>query len=326
MIAILRQRLPCVGLVLCAALGIVVGRWTPIPGWVFAFVAAMTAAAALRVKFALPLAVALGFAAAQSWQYRESASARLAARLTLEPQTCEAEIIVLDQPAISAASPLERCRFPARLLTLEIGDRAWQPDCRVLVRWNGPPPAYGARYRVRAAIANCPSVRNPGAFDYTAWLANDGIRSQLDVLRASDARELGWNGRFLVAFALASRAWIERTLALGIAGTPEATLIRGMTIGDTTGAPDAFKNSISRDGHVSSLLGKRTSCRHRGRDSLDGAGRARMRAARGGARHHSEPVFLLARHGAQPGEPACGRHAFDHRGEPARGSLSNPSE
>jgi ComEC/Rec2-related protein len=256
-ITILRQRLPCVGLVLCAALGIVVGRWMPIPGWAFALAACAAAVAALRVRFALPVAVALAFAAAQSWQYRESASARMAAQLTIEPQTCEAEIVVLDQPTISTASPLERCRFPARLLALEIGDREWRPDCRVLVRWNGPPPAYGARYRVRAAIANCPPVRNPGAFDYSAWLANEGIRSQLDVLRTSDARELGWNGNPLVAFALASRAWIERTLALGIAGTSEATLIRAMTIGDMTGAPDALKTAFRETGtfHLFSVSG-----------------------------------------------------------------------
>jgi len=256
-IAILRQRLPCVGLVLCAAFGIVVGRWVPTPGWTFALAAALVALVALRKKIALPIAVALAFAAAQSWQYRESAAARLAAQLTLEPQTCVAEIVVLDAPTISSSSPLERCRFPARLLALEIGDREWQPDCRVLVRWNGPSPDYGARYRVRAAIANCPPVRNPGAFDYSAWLANEGIRSQLDMLRASDARELGWNGNPLAAFALASRAWIERTLALGIAGTPEATLIRAMTIGDMTGAPDALKTAFRETGtfHLFSVSG-----------------------------------------------------------------------
>jgi predicted membrane metal-binding protein len=256
-IAILRQRLPCVGLVLCAALGIVVGRCMPISGWAFALAAGVAAMAALRVRFALPLAVALAFAAAQSWQYRESAAARMAAQLTLEPQTCEAEIVVLDEPVISTASPLERCRFPTRLLALEVGNRAWQPDCRVLVRWNGPPPAYGARYQVRAAIGNCPPARNPGAFDYSAWLANEGIRSQLDVLRASDTRELGWNGNPLVAFALASRAWIERTLARGIAGTPEATLIRAMTIGDMTGAPDALKTAFRETGtfHLFSVSG-----------------------------------------------------------------------
>jgi ComEC/Rec2-related protein len=255
--ALLRQRLPCVGLFLCAAAGIALGRFAPLPGWSFALAATCAALAALRWRLALPVAVGLAFAAAQTWEYRESSAARLATRLSLEPRTCEATLVVLDEPVASAASPLERCRFPARLLALDLDGHELRPGCRVLVRWNGPPPAYGARYRVRAAISNCPPPRNPGAFDYAAWLANSGICAQLEVFRASDAKLLGEGGNPIVRLALASRAWIERTLALGVAGTPEAALNRGMTIGDTSGATEAMKADFRETGtfHLFSVSG-----------------------------------------------------------------------
>ncbi|MDD5201020.1 MAG: ComEC/Rec2 family competence protein [Terrimicrobiaceae bacterium] len=257
--AFFRQRLPCAGLFLCAAAGVVLGRYVPIPGWEFAAGAAGALVAACIPAFrpALPVGVALTFAAAQAWQYRESPAVRLAACLSESPQSCEAEITVLEAPHLAATSPARRCRFAARLDRLTLGVRELRPGCDVIVAWNGEPPVYGGRYDVRASISNCPAARNPGAFDYTAWLANAGIRSALSVLRDRDARLLGVGGNPVVRFAIASRAWIERTISLGIAGTPEAQLIRAMTIGDTSDAPDSIKDAFRETGtfHLFSVSG-----------------------------------------------------------------------
>lgn len=257
MTGLLRQRLPCLGLFLGAAAGVVLGRYAGIDGVVFAaFAVAATVASCLNpLRLLLPVGVALAFAAAQSWQYRESAAVRLAAQLTVAPQTCEAVISVLDDPRLSET--VQRCRFRARMHELRIAGRSIPAACDVIVSWNGAPPVYGATYSVRAAISNCPPQRNPGAFDYTAWLANAGIRSELDVRRDSDAQWLHSGGSPVMRFAIRSRGWIERTITLGIEGTPEAVLIKGMTVGDVSDAPDSMKDAFRETGtfHLFSVSG-----------------------------------------------------------------------
>ena len=252
-----RQRLPCVGLFLAAAAGVIAGRYILLPGWAFALCAAAFLAAACfrKMRAAILPGVALVFAAEQAWQFRESAAVQLAAQLSGAPQACEATIVALEAPHISASS--QRCRFAARLRSLQIGGRTLPADCRVIVFWDGEPPVYGGEYKVRASISNCPPQRNPGTFDYSAWLADTGIRSQLDVLRASDARLIRVGGNPIVRFAIASCAWIERTIALGIEGTPEAVLIKAMTIGDMSDAPDSMKDAFRETGtfHLFSVSG-----------------------------------------------------------------------
>lgn len=259
--AFLRQRLPCLGLFLLAALGAVLGRFVPLAGGSFALAAgvALLAALGLRRRSGIPLAlgVVLAFAAAQAWRYRECAVVRLAAELTSNEQSCTARITVLEAPHASGSSTAQRFHFTAWLEELRLGGRGLRPACRVLVNWNGAPPVYGGRYEVTAAIANCAPPRNPGEFDYAAWLANVGIRSQMQVLRERDARLLDVGGNPVVRFANASCAWIERTLSLGIAGTPESNLIRAMTIGDTADTPDALKDAFRETGtfHLFSVSG-----------------------------------------------------------------------
>ncbi len=254
-----RQRLPCVALFLGAAAGVILGRFAPVPGGTFALAggAMLLAALTCRGRHALLLGVALVFAAAQAWTYRECPAVRLAAALPPTGQIAMAEITVLETPVDSGMSSAPRSRFVASLDQLDLAGANPRPDCRVIVTWNGPPPIYGGRYRVRAVLSNCSPQRNPGAFDYTAWLANAGIRSQLLVTNPADTRLLAVEGNPVVRFAHISRAWIERTISLGIEGTPEAMLIRAMVVGDTTGASDAIKDAFRETGtfHLFSVSG-----------------------------------------------------------------------
>ncbi len=251
-----RQRLPCAGLFFWAAIGVVLGRFVPLSGWVYAALGAAALLAAFRRSAALPVGVALAFAAAQTWQYRESPAAALARGLDGTPRVCQAVIEVLEAPRASALAP-DGCAFTARLETVAAPGLAPAAPCRVVVRWNGDPPVYGGRYEVRASISNCPPPRNPGAFDYAAWLANAGIRSQLDVPSSREATLLGVGGNPVVRFALASRDWVSRTISLGIDGTPEAILIRAMTLGETSDAPDSLKDAFRETGtfHLFSVSG-----------------------------------------------------------------------
>jgi ComEC/Rec2-related protein len=257
MSAVWRQRLPCVALFLWAAGGVLLGRHVPLDGAVFAVAAvpALLAGCLQRTRFLLPAGVALVFAAAQAWSYRESPAVRLAVQLAEHPQSCTATFVVLEEPRRSRT--VERCRFRARLESLEIGGRVLPAGCPAIVSWNGPAPVYGGAYRARASIRNCLPQRNPGTFDYTAWLANAGIRSELEVRRAADAELERVAGNPLVRFAIASRAWVERTIALGIEGTPEAVLIKGMTVGDVSDAPPSLEDAFRETGtfHLFSVSG-----------------------------------------------------------------------
>ncbi len=254
--SLLRQRLPCVGLLFAAIVGVLAGRHLPASGLTFALLAVPALLVAVRFRAALPVGLALTFAAAQAWQFRESPAVQLAARLTAAPVPVTATLTVLDDPVLATATA-DTCRFPARLDRVELPSGPLEPGCRVLVRWQGPPPAYGDQLEVRGSLANAPPARNPGAFDYSAWLANAGIRSELVVPHPAEARLVGTARNPVYVLALTSRRWIERTLDLAIAGTPEAALIRAMTVGDTREASDAMKDAFRVTGtfHLFSVSG-----------------------------------------------------------------------
>jgi ComEC/Rec2-related protein len=251
----LRQRLPCVALLAAALAGIAVGRLVDAPGWLFALVGAIALPAALlpRLSIALWPGVACAFAAFQTWQYRESPAAALAAGLDHEWRVCEATLRVDDVPRLTTGG----CVFNARIETLRIGTDSWRPRCTAFVRWEAEPPDYGSRFAVRASIRNVPPPRNPGELDLAAWLANNGIRSELQVLHAADATLLSTGGNPIVRFANAARSWIERTLAIDIAGTEEFSLLLGMTIGDTADIPERVEDDFRETGtfHLFSVSG-----------------------------------------------------------------------
>lgn len=249
------QRLPCVALLIAAMTGIALGRFLNVSGWFWAGAAIALLLCALneRLRSSIWPGVVFAFAATQAWQFRESPSARLAQQLPPHRQVCEAVIEVLESP-----KPLGTgCRFDARLESLSIANQPHPADCKVAVVWHAAPPAYGSRYKVRASIQNIPPPRNPGEANYAALLANDGVRSEIDVFRESDVTLLSTGGNPIVRFAIASRNWIERTLSLGIADTGEAALLLGMTVGDTGAMSEHMKDAFRRTGtyHLFSVSG-----------------------------------------------------------------------
>lgn len=251
----LRQRLPCVALLGAAIVGIAVGRVADIPGWMFALASSAALLVAVSGRFPATFWVGLicAFAAVQTWQFRESPAARLAASLSVQSQVCEAEIFVLEAPRLTATGS----RFEARLTELRVDGKTFRPHCTVLVRSDAAPPAYGDRLTVRAAIRNVPPPRNPGELDHAAWLANRGIRSELSILRNADVTFVAPGGNSLVHFANSARGWIEHTLSIGVAGTPEAALLLGMTIGDTADLSPRLQDVFRETGtfHVFSVSG-----------------------------------------------------------------------
>ncbi len=252
-----RLRIPFAGLFVAAIAGVLLGRGLAAP-WGFFFAAfAVCAAASCRERWrhAVWAAVALAFATLATWQGRDSPGDALARRLNDSWQVVVAEMTVLDEPR-SAVNP-ERWRFDARLDSIEIAGQRVRTSAPLTVDWRGPAPRYGDRIRAPGSARNLPPPRNPGQFDLAAWLASRDIRSELSVPRASDAEFLGSRANPLLALAFTARAWINRTLSEGIAGTPEEIVIRAMTIGDTSEAAGEMTDAFRETGvlHLFSVSG-----------------------------------------------------------------------
>ncbi len=250
-----RFRLPFAGLFAAAIGGILLGNFVAIPSGVFLIFWIGSSAGAWfeRTHFLIWMAVVAAFATLAVWGGRESPAAGLARLLDASWQPVEAEFAVNGEPEAFG----EAWRFPARLHGIVIDDRPISTGAQMIVDWNGPPPSLGDRFRVIGAARNVPPARNPGQFDVASWLATNEIRSELSVARAADAEFLGAHPHVLADLARKARDWIERTLATGIAGTPEESVIRAMTIGDTAGAPETITEAFRQTGtyHLFSVSG-----------------------------------------------------------------------
>jgi len=101
------------------------------------------------------------------------------------------------------------------------------------VHWAGPPPAWGDKITVSAAIAPIPVPRNPGEFDLSAYLARKGIFAQLSCRFAANNCVLAHGkGNPLLAWARNCRVAFQRRLTMGIEDDPEiAGLIQTITLG-----------------------------------------------------------------------------------------------
>lgn len=108
--------------------------------------------------------------------------------------------------------------------------------------WTGPLPKWGDEVALTAAVAPIPAPRNPGEFNYSAYLARKGIFAQLSCDYPEDGCIVAHGkGNPLVAWARDCRAFLERRLTLGIGDDPEiAGLVETITLGakEETSAAD----------------------------------------------------------------------------------------
>ncbi len=248
---LLRRRLPFGGLLLSAVIGIVAAHAAPLPLPVFfaIFFVFAIAATTARGRFAIWPATLCAFAALTLLNGPLSPGTHLAATLTDTWQvTRNAEFRIATAPTGSG----ETWRFRGQL---------FQPDSSIRipiqVRWKGPEPAYGQIWRLDGSMRNLPGPRNPGEFDYAAYLWTFGIKSELRLRAPDDATPIRIEANPITSLAITARRWIERTLTLGIADTPEAAIIRAMTVGDTSGIPAATEDEFRQIGvfHLFSVSG-----------------------------------------------------------------------
>lgn len=254
----IRQRLPMLGLFLCAAAGILLASLTGWPSVAFLSAAAAAGVAWILVeKSALALlAVGMAFGCVHGWQTRESPAWRLAEKLSGGPVLATVEGEVLSDPLPFGRG---RTRFVVRVGALDLDGSPASFPCDLAVTSPDPPPPRGGLVRLTGRLDEIPPPRNPGAFDVRAWMRSSGITCRLEVSSAADVevvRQPVWYS--LPALATRSRQWMEKTLRAGIEKDPVASgLLDGMVLGSISDLPEALQQEFRNTGtfHLFSVSG-----------------------------------------------------------------------
>lgn len=235
-------RLPLAGLAAAAVAGIVLAEYSTLSAETLfpLAVAALMAAACFGRTGLTWLAAAAVFAAVHAWQSSEDpARAWAAALLREQPLTAKITGVVDTEPeeAGAAAGGARIWRALVRAESWEIGGRRIVFGTGVVVRWPATePPRYGDRCEWQVVVSAIPPARNPHEFDAAAWWARRGVFLQARAAATEDVTLFERDrGSPVIAAALQARAWMLRTLGLGLEDAPG---IRGLIVGTTLGARD----------------------------------------------------------------------------------------
>lgn len=258
------SRLPLAGVALSAAAGILAAEYfCPQPGIMAPVAVACILFAAWRGGSPVVwLATACTFAAVHGWQWQRNPARAWADAIAPAPRTVEVTGILLDDPATSSAPDAPKKSWRSRMRV-----ERWVADGRrsdlpgeIQVRWTTDAiPRYGDRWRIEGTASRPERPRNPGEFDAADWLARQDI---FLVVRggAHGSSELlaRGEGSALMAAALATRAWMARTLGLGVEDAPAIrALVSGITLGMRDAESDEFADAFRQTGtfHLFSVSG-----------------------------------------------------------------------
>ncbi|MBU3665057.1 MAG: DUF4131 domain-containing protein [Chthoniobacterales bacterium] len=255
-----RPRIPLAGAALAATAGIIAASYSNADAVWLAAAALGTLPFALlrRGSAALYVATALAFGAAHVWQSRQNPWRAWADTVAAEPRVLEVTGIIDDAPQEIVPGIW---RTPLRTTQWIIDGREIAAHGKVLARWKTGDaiPAYGDKWRIEGVAIKPEPPRNPGEFDAAAHWARQGIF--LEVRGARDAKaqllERG-QGSPIKHAALAARAWMLGTLALGISDAPAiGALVAGITLGARAEDADQFADTFRQTGtfHLFSVSG-----------------------------------------------------------------------
>ena len=151
-----------------------------------------------------------------------------------------------------------RLRLAAESATVR--DTVYSIRGAVLVRfWKFRPQVdYGDRLVIRLNLRRPHPARNPGAFDYRAFLKRKGIHAMGSVFRTEQVLDTrsgrgGWLWTYVV---LPVRRGVRRGVANNLSGGP-AGLLNGVLLGEKRGVPDTVRTAFTRAGvnHVLAVSG-----------------------------------------------------------------------
>ena len=246
MILRLHPRQPLTGLFVCAALGIIAAdRWPVAPLFPLILILALAILLALRPSNAGVLLFTAGaFFLLHDFRVLDNPGSDLAREFSQKPLPVKITGIVISEPQQGQPGPgIPSCRFRLRLESIGPAgepDEPPRPENAVLmVTWLGVPPDYGDRVSITGGATNIAPPRNPGKFDYQAYLHRLGIDSEIRMRYPNDAEVLdSGHGNPLIATAISIRQWMQDKLRIDLDNSPDAAgIIQGMTLGRKEEAP-----------------------------------------------------------------------------------------
>ena len=180
----------------------------------------------LRKPLIAWLATAVLFFAWHAGLLSRGPGAALAVNVPEQGCVARAVGVVVEEPTPNA-------RFQMQLESVTLGSATTPSTALILVRWSGELPRYGDRVEVVGYLHRLAPARNPGVFDSPKIWGRHGITCELRVRYPNDTRLLAHDcGPPFVARALALRHWMEATMALDLADSPDVVpLIQSMVLG-----------------------------------------------------------------------------------------------
>ncbi len=249
----LRPRKPLLGIGIAAILGILLAENWPVPlAWAVGATAIFALAALLLPRWWMCCAFsAATFFALHEVRHHHAPGAALEAHLQAAPRTASASGIVWSEPTSRTGSRGElRANFWLKITSLRLDDQPLPFDGLCLVRWSGIAPVYGDAVAVEGSARALEEMTNPGQFDISEWLRRRGVHFEISSRNAGDCVVTAHGrGSRAMQFAITAREWIRQKLELGLADSPDLTmLIESMVLGLRGETPPEMKGLFQKTG------------------------------------------------------------------------------
>ena len=243
-------RMPLLGVAVAAVAGILAAEYLQPSA---TFLATATAIAwglsFLRAGTAAVLLAAAGtFALAHTWQWTTNPDRTWAEAVASNPRYAVITGVLIDEPAQPTPGAW-RARLRVETWNFD-GVDVHRPS-EIVVRWRSDEAArYGDRWRIGGQVTPFAPPRNPGQFNTASWWARQGVFLEVRNRDAAQAELLARDrGSPVKAAALAARAWIMRTLGIGLQSRPEIhAVIAGITLGAREEAAEDFEPAFRQTG------------------------------------------------------------------------------
>ena len=244
----LRQRAPCAGLFLAAAIGILAadGRWSSWPLW-----AGATAVAALLAICVPSTALAcftllFGFAFWHAFRVDHDAGFRWSLRPNLSADEHTFTIVVSSDPKADAFRSLQR--FTGIVTCVD----SQATRFLVFAECSGDPITYGDELITQGKFVLPAKPMNPGEFDFNSYLQRKNVYLTFRSLRGVPAEIVGRSkANPFVAMALSIRHRLANLLQTGLEDDPEvAETVQGMVLGARAETSSELKQIFQDTGTV----------------------------------------------------------------------------
>ncbi len=251
------RRQPLTGLALAGAAGILLAEAVRLPftGLCFGLLLGAIASLYRSRTWLIQLLVAGAFFALHQWQLTAAPGWQLAQQLGDRPRPVTVLGTVASEPQVS---PNDFITFFLKLKAITLDGHRAAGRATLRVRWKGT-AKLGDEIQLRGLAEPIAPNRNPGGFDFRAYLARSDVYHSVFVRYRENGTILQTGGGdFILRSAARTRAWMRSTLSRGLEDSPEVVaLINGMALGLRHETPNDIEEPFQQTGtlHLFAVAG-----------------------------------------------------------------------